>query len=343
MTADVTDALGEQLLARVRGLVAERWPSAAARSVEPLRGGQSSHTLLVTLTRAPVERVVVKVAPPGLAPTGNRDVLRQARALDAVTRLPDVPVPAVLARDAGAPPDVPPLFVMEFVEGDNCEPAMDREVRCSRTDATRRFRDAARMLAVLHAAPMDGLGLGDEPVHELAHEVQRWARALETLPADLCPGALDLAERLAACLPASVPSVLVHGDWRLGNMLAVGSEIRGVIDWEIWSRSDPRLDLAWFLLGADPEHVSTVRPPAAVGVPSPAALGDEYLDAGGVVVDLPWFAALVRLKLAAVWGLIAKRELARPNPRPIARRFADWIPPVVERGSAVLDDYQRQC
>jgi hypothetical protein len=44
-----------------------------------------------------------------------------------------------------------------------------------------------------------------------------------------------------------------------------------------------------------------------------------------------------------VWGLIAKRELARPNPRRIARRFADWIPPTVVRGSALLDDYQRQC
>ena len=343
MTADAPDALADDLLERVHRIVAARWTNAEARRAAPLRGGQSSHTVLVTLHDAPVEHVVAKVAPPGLEPVGNRDVLRHARALDAVAALPGVPVPEVLGRDPGAPPEVPPLFVMEFVEGDNCEPAMDREVRCSPTDVGNRFRDATRMLAVLHAAPMDELGLADEPVVELSHEVARWTRALETVPPELCPGALDLAERLAARVPASVPSVLVHGDWRLGNMLALGGEIRGVIDWEIWSRSDPRLDLAWFLLGADSEHVSTVRSPAAAGVPSLAALCDEYRDAGGAVADLQWFEALVRLKLAAVWGLIAKRELARPTPRRVARRFADWIPPTVVRGSALLDDYQRRC
>jgi len=233
--------------------------------------------------------------------------------------------------------------VMAFVEGDNCEPLMGREVRCPAADVTHRVVAAVRMLAILHAAPVDELGLGDEPVVELVDEVERWSRAVDTIPPELCPGAHDLAARLAASVPAPVDPVLVHGDWRLGNMLAVGPEIRAVIDWEIWSRSDPRLDLAWFLLGADPNHVSTVRPPEAVGVPTVAELGNEYGAAGRAFSDLAWFEALVRLKLAAVWGLIAKRELARPNPREIARRFADWIPPTVARGCALLDDYQRQC
>jgi hypothetical protein len=80
-----------------------------------------------------------------------------------------------------------------------------------------------------------------------------------------------------------------------------------------------------------------------VGVPTVGALCDEYGAAGGALGARPWFEALVRLKLVAVWGLIAKRELARPNPRGIARRFAGWIPPTVLRGSALLDDYQHQC
>jgi aminoglycoside phosphotransferase (APT) family kinase protein len=343
VTAGALDAQAEDLRERVHRIVAARWTSAAARELAPLRGGQSSHTLLVTLQGAPVDHVVVKVAPPGLEPVGNRDVLRQAHALDAVSALPRVPVPDVLGRDPGAPPDVPPLFVMAFVEGDSCEPLMDREVRCPAADVTQRFVAAVRMLAILHAAPVDELGLGDEPVVELVHEVERWSRAVDTIPTELCPGAHDLAAQLGASVPPTVDPVLVHGDWRLGNMLAVGREIRAVIDWEIWSRSDPRLDLAWFLLGADPDHVSTVRRPEAVGVPTVAALCDEYGATGGELQDLPWFEALVRLKLAAVWGLIAKRELARPNPRAIARRFADWIPPTVVRGSELLARHQRSC
>ncbi len=46
---------------------------------------------------------------------------------------------------------------------------------------------------------------------------------------------------------------VVHGDFRLGNLLAVDERITAVIDWEIWSVGDPRIDLGWFLVNADPE------------------------------------------------------------------------------------------
>jgi aminoglycoside phosphotransferase (APT) family kinase protein len=230
------DALAEHVLARVRPLVAERWVGARPLRAEPLRGGHSSITLLVTLSAAPVEQVVVKVAPPGLDPEGNRDVLRQARVLDAVRAHSSVPVPAVLARDAGSPPAVPPLFVMEFVAGDITEPAMDRVVRVARADVDARVRAAVRLLAQLHAVPFAAFGLGGEPEVGLEEEVDRWVRALRTVPAAMCPGAFELADGLRAELPDPAHAALLHGDWRLGNMLSVGREIRGVIDWEIWSR-----------------------------------------------------------------------------------------------------------
>jgi aminoglycoside phosphotransferase (APT) family kinase protein len=337
------DALAEHVLARVRPLVAEHWVDARPLRAEPLRGGHSSITLLVTLAAAPVEQVVVKVAPPGLDPVANRDVMRQARVMDAVHAHSGVPVPTVLARDAGSPPEVPPLFVMEYVEGDITEPAMDRHVRVGPADVDARVRTAVRLLAQLHSVPFGRFGLGDEPEVGLAEEIGRWVRALRTVPPAMCPGAFALAEGLRAHMPDPVEAVLLHGDWRLGNMLSIGGAIRGVIDWEIWSRSDARLDLAWFLLGADADHVAARRDPTAVGVPPADALRDDYEAAGGSAADLPWFEALVRLKLAAVWSLIAKRELGRPNPSAAAQRFASWVPPVVERGTARLADYQRSC
>jgi aminoglycoside phosphotransferase (APT) family kinase protein len=294
------DALAEHVLARVRPLVAEHWVHARPQRAEPMRGGHSSITLLVALSGAPVEQVVVKVAPPGLDPVGNRDVLRQARVMDAVRGASSVPVPAVLAFDAGSPPEVPPLFVMEFVDGDITEPAMDREVHVPPADVDARMRTAVRMLAQLHSVPFASFGLGDEPEVGLEEEVDRWVRALRTVPAAMCPGAFELADRLRASMPAPAAAALLHGDWRLGNMLSTGGGIRAVIDWEIWSRSDARLDLAWFLLGADPDHVAARRDPTEVGVPTADALRLEYEDAGGSVAALAWFEALVRLKLAAV-------------------------------------------
>ena len=61
--------------------------------------------------------MVVKVAPPGKPPTLNRDVLRQANVIRALGPSA-VPVPEVLLEDAGDPPEVPPLFVMSFLDGD---------------------------------------------------------------------------------------------------------------------------------------------------------------------------------------------------------------------------------
>src|SRR5580658_1789538 len=84
------------------------------RDIERLAGGASS---LTYVGRTPGGgKVVVKVAPAGLPPLLNRDVLRQARVLG-VLAPSAVPVPEVLWTDPGEPPDVPPLFVMSFVEG----------------------------------------------------------------------------------------------------------------------------------------------------------------------------------------------------------------------------------
>ena len=74
------------------------------------------------------QRVVVKVAPPGVEPIAHRDVLRQARLIRALDPTA-VPVPQVLWEDAGAPPEVPPLFVMSYLGGDSLEPLFDDDPR----------------------------------------------------------------------------------------------------------------------------------------------------------------------------------------------------------------------
>src|SRR4051812_10156271 len=89
-------------------------------ALEPLLGGMASITY--SARTAEGTRVVVKVAPPGLEPVRNRDVLRQARVLRALAPVADVAVPGVWGADAGTPPEVPPLFVMDFVEGESYEP-----------------------------------------------------------------------------------------------------------------------------------------------------------------------------------------------------------------------------
>ncbi|MGZ4296142.1 MAG: phosphotransferase, partial [Solirubrobacteraceae bacterium] len=107
----MTDPALLELPSRVRGAARRRWPNAEVGTLQPLPGGISSLTFAAQLSAigVPDRRVVVKVAPPGLAPVRNRDVLRQARVMAAVHSVPGVLVPEVLLCDDGSPP----FFVME--------------------------------------------------------------------------------------------------------------------------------------------------------------------------------------------------------------------------------------
>src|ERR1700753_4457302 len=110
-------ARSDPLLAQL----AERLASRDVSAVTPLPGGASSLTYVGRCADRPV---VIKAAPPGVQPIAHRDVLRQARVIRALATTP-VPVPEVLFDDPGDPPDVPPLFVLSFIDGISCEPLFD--------------------------------------------------------------------------------------------------------------------------------------------------------------------------------------------------------------------------
>ena len=275
-------------------------------------------------------QVVVKVAPAGIPPLLNRDVLRQARLLRAL-RPTAVPVPEVLWTDPGDPPDVPPLFVMSFVEGSSLEPLYDLDGDDDATTVARRVRHAARVMAQLHALEPGAIGLGDEPVVGPREEVERWCRLLETVDPSIVPGWDDVAGDLRVTQPLALPAAVVHGDFRLGNMLASGDTITAVIDWEIWTVGDPRVDLGWFLVNADPD---TYRRPTryAAALPSPSELAAIY----GDVPDLDWFRALACFKSTATWALIVKHNRRRPDPDPGVEAVAADLPRLLDRARAEL-------
>lgn len=293
------------LRSRIQSAVRPQLGEVEVTEVRPLPGGLSSLTFLASCRGANAPDLVVKVAPPGLEPVRNRDVLRQARLLDALAGMPGVAVPTVNGTDGGNPP----LFVMSFVGGESFEPlqnsidgAPTREVIHAREFA------AAHMLAALHAVDRVGVGLGDEPATTPSDELNRWERAFSTVDNTLSAGTAECFAALRAALPSPMKDAVLHGDYRVGNMLCDGTRIAAVIDWEIWSVGDPRIDLAWFLLFGDPRHAA-VRP-ANPDMPSEAELLTMYeTAAGSVVADLRWFEALARLKLAATVALIAKNRL----------------------------------
>jgi aminoglycoside phosphotransferase (APT) family kinase protein len=295
------------------------WPGCAVRDLRPLPGGASSLTFVAEVTGAPAGRVAVKMAPPGLPPIRNRDVLRQARVLRALARVPEVAVPVIYAEDAGDPPAVPPFFVMEYVEGESYEPRLTTlepgAARPADEDVERRAMSAVRMLAALHRQDAGRLGLAGEPAVSLANECAKWARALATCGLDGQDARLE-AEcrlRLERGQPVPVAPVVLHGDWRLGNMQCAGPEVRAVLDWEIWSVGDARTDLAWMMMWASRGNPGTGNWDAYM--PAPEQLRAWYEAAAGrPVPELDWVQALIRYKSAAVSALLVKNALKRGEP-----------------------------
>ena len=335
----------ETLLAQLRDRVGQRvtgWrPAARVLRVSPLTGGTSSLTFLVDLAgvAAGETPVVLKVAPPGLAPLRNRDVLRQARLQRAVQGTRRPLAPDVLFADPGEPPEVPPFMAMNLIAGECVEPILSDEAERPAPGQVRaRFLDAVLVLAQLHAVVPAEVGLADEPAVGLADEVERWTRAFATLPPEMAGDYERAAAALLASMPAPLPPAVTHGDFRLGNTLCEGDQINAVIDWEIWSVGDPRVDLSWLTYFTDDAGHPAVAPGTVAGTPAGREVVRAYEDAlGRPVPELGWFDALTRYKEAATTGLLLKRalKLGRPVKESMARMQPE-LPRLVQEAIRIV-------
>jgi streptomycin 6-kinase len=321
----------------VQVALAKRWPGATLVALRPLDGGRSGVTLIGELAGAEVDSVVIKAAPEGRPPVGRHDVLRQARVLTAVATTPGVIVPEVLAR--GTEPVH--FYAMTRLVGEAVEPVLDAAtVRLEPDLVTRRAIAAAKMLASLHAvrripAPP---GPGEEPAADLAAEVRRWRSTADAADPDILVGGRHLAALLEKAMPDEpVEPVLVHGDYRLGNIVFDGARPTGLIDWEIWGRTDPGVDLGWFLAFCDAGLFPGIGAPVA-GLPTAPELFACYRDAGGrPVANLSWYEAFGCFKMAAIMAHNLRRHREGRRIDPFQEKLPPTIARLVEAGTAKLD------
>lgn len=343
----MTELPASTVLARASAAARRVRPDAVVADLGRLPGGVSSLTYAATLAAGGSTReIVVKVAPAGLPAVRNRDVLRQARIMRPLAAAGGIPIPEVLFEDDGDPP----LFGMERVPGDCYEPGTDIIADPpSPPVVAERMAAAAAALARMQALTPAGLGVGpEEEVTTPAGELARWERLLETVGPDLAAGHQRLRDRLAERIPQMIGPVVLHGDYRLGNMLFVGPDLSAIIDWEIWSVGDPRHDLSWLLLHCAPPHrFETERPAgdeaAASGLPAPRELLARYVDvrgaAGDLTADLDWFLALNHYKVVSTVAVLSKRNRRQRDPDPRMLVAESSLTAVLDAAHQVLDDH----
>jgi aminoglycoside phosphotransferase (APT) family kinase protein len=230
----------------------ERWLAAEVKgfrgplAVEQFKGGQSNPTYKLT---APSGRYVLRRKPPGKLLPSAHAVDREFRVMGTLAAT-GVPVPRVFAFCADESVVGTAFYVMEHVEGrifwDPMLPGMERNERGAIYDSMN------EVIARLHLADFNALGLGDfgKPGNYVARQIARWTqqyRASETEPI----AAMDrLMEWLPARLPASASTALVHGDYRIDNLIFHPREPRvaAVLDWELATLGDPLGDFAYHLM-----------------------------------------------------------------------------------------------
>jgi aminoglycoside phosphotransferase (APT) family kinase protein len=305
------------------GLRRER-PGLEVGRLARLPGGHSGLTYRLETGEGPL---VVKSVPEGQKAIGRHDMLRQARMIDALGPT-DVPVPAIVATDDAEPA----WFAMQLVAGESLEPVLDDPEVPASLAAARMLR-AAEILPRLHDVPLDKVPVDAQALSPL-DELERWARTMAAVPADLVPGADRLHRRLAASVPDAAGPTLVHGDYRLGNLICSGTEPVALIDWEIWSVGDPRVELGWFLVFADGSNFPGVGREVP-GLPSADQLVSAYAADGRPVDELAWFDALGRYKMAAIMGHNLRRHLEGRHHDPDQERLPDTIRRLLETGLSI--------
>jgi aminoglycoside phosphotransferase (APT) family kinase protein len=282
--------------------------------VRQFQGGQSNPTYLIEGER----RYVLRKKPAGATLPSAHQIEREYRVMDALAATP-VPVPKMelICED-----DVvvgTPFYVMEAVDGrvfhDCTIPSASAESRRAM------YLGMVEALADLHAVDWQAVGLEGfgRPEAYLERQVARWTRQFEQSGNEPNPVMERLAGWLRANLPAPRPTVIAHGDYRVGNLVFDNDQprIRAVLDWELATLGDPIADLAYTCL---PYHLDSGLAGipglrdldiAALGIPDERTLVGAYCARSGLGEIPHWnyYLAFALFRTAAILQGIYARAL----------------------------------
>ncbi|WP_424893530.1 phosphotransferase family protein [Streptomyces sp. XH2] len=303
-----------------------------------IEGGRSNLTYAVS---DGTSRWVVRRPPLGHVLATAHDMRREHRVISALHGTA-VPVPGALLLCEDESVLGAPFYVMEFVDGTPYRTA--GQLAAIGPDRTRRVvLGLADTLVRLHAVDPEAAGLADfgRPEGFLERQLRRWGKQLEASRNRELPGIDALRSALAAALPASPAAAVVHGDYRLDNVL-IGADdtVAAVLDWEMSTLGDPLTDLGLLVMYSEQEPVpgspiSTTR--EAPGHPAPAEIVERYAAASGRDVSaLPWYTAFAYFKLAVILEGIHYRYTLGQTVGAGFDRIGQLVPLFIDNGLTTL-------
>ncbi len=297
------------------GIDAERveaWFAASVTGAEPplsferISGGRSNITYLVG--DAAGSRWALRRPPLGKRLASAHDMGREYRIIAALTPTA-VPVPEAVGLCEDESVNGDPFYVMGFVEG---------PILRTRGEAEEAFPEPADRRAIgervvdtlvaIHDVDPDEVGLGDLGRKEdyVARQLHRWHGQWEKSKTRELELVDDVHRRLSARIPEQGPATVVHGDYRLDNMiLASSGEVAAVVDWELCTLGDPLADVGLLLVyWSEPgdEFIPLFEAPTtAEGFPRREDLRRRYEERSGRdTSQIDFYVALGYWKLAII-------------------------------------------
>jgi acyl-CoA dehydrogenase len=312
----------------------------------PIAGGQSNPTYIIDDGK---HRFVLRRKPPGQLLASAHAIDREFRVMRALQGSA-VPVPRMLAYCEDTAPLGTPFYLMEFLDGRVFFDQSLAEMQWSERRAV--YEDLNRVIAALHAIDFRSVDLESfgRAGNYLARQINRWTRqvAESTVPV---PPAM---RRLMQWLPEHAPvdddeTTLVHGDFRLDNMIVHPTEPRiiGVLDWELSTLGHPLADFSY--------HAMSWRiPPSlwrglagldlpALGIPTEHEYVRMYADRTGRDPEPHWnfYLAFNLFRMAAILHGIAQRAALGTAAAADAVETGRKAEPLAELGWECALKYQR--
>ncbi len=301
---------------------------------EKIHGGMSNLTFLVTDQGA--SRWVLRRPPLGKTLGSAHDMGREVRVVSALAGT-GVPVPPVVGYCEDPEVTGAPFYVMEFVEGPVIRGAEQAAAFPGEEQRRHLGRGLVETLARIHSVDLVETGLADLGRHDgyVQRQLKRWSGQWEKSKTRELDSVEQIHARLVELAPPQLATTLVHGDYRLDNVIfSPTGDVAAVVDWELCTIGDPMADLGLLMVywrQADDPPLRLLTPASTEpGFPARSDLADWYAEiTGRDISQLDYFTALGFWKLA----IIAEGVLARFS----AGQYGEDIGDVVDQSQATID------
>lgn len=274
---------------------------------EAITGGHSNLTYKVT--DATGRRAVLRRPPLGAVIATAHDMGREHRIISALAGT-TVPVPPALALCRDESINEAPFYVMDYVDGAVLDtPAMVRQTLPDLATRAQLSESVLDSLVALHTIDPDQIGLGDLGRKEafLDRQLKRWRTQWEKTKTRELPAMEDTYDLLMRAKPEQKYTGIVHGDYRLGNMLATSDgRVAAVLDWELCTLGDTLADVGYLMNnwaddGENGPSQAVAMPTSTGGFMSRAQFLAAYSARSGHSVDgVEYYRAFQWWRLAAI-------------------------------------------